>query len=60
MQYSVIKKSQLEGAKRLDAEYYQRKIADLVRQSHEARKQAKQLLEAAKLKVEQLIEKGAN
>ncbi len=38
----------------------QQKIADLVRQSHEARKQAKQLLEQAKLKVEQLIEKGAN
>ncbi len=37
----------------------QQKIADLVRQSHEARKKAKQLLEEAKHKVEELIEKGA-
>ena len=35
----------------------QQKIADLVRQSHEARKKAKQLLEEAKRKVEELIEK---
>ncbi len=34
----------------------QEKIADLVRQSHEARKKAKQLLEEAKRKVEELIE----
>jgi len=35
----------------------QQKIADLVRQSHEARKKAKQLLEEAKQKVEDLIER---
>jgi len=32
------------------------KIADLIRQSHEARKKAKELLEEAKQKVEKLIE----
>jgi hypothetical protein len=32
------------------------KIADLVRQSHEARKEAKEVLEEAKRKVENLIE----
>jgi len=36
----------------------QQKITDLVRQSHEARKKAKELLEEAKLKIEQLIEEG--
>jgi len=36
----------------------QQKIADLVRQSHEARKKAKELLEKAKRKVENMIEKG--
>lgn len=35
----------------------QQKIADLVRQSHEARRKAKELLEEAKGKVEKLIEK---
>lgn len=35
----------------------QQKIADLVRQSHEARKKAKELLEEAKKKVEKIIEK---
>lgn len=35
----------------------QQKIADLVKKSHEARKKAKWLLEEAKQKVEQLIEK---
>lgn len=35
----------------------QQKIANLVRQSHEARREAKQLLEEAKHKVEELIEK---
>jgi len=35
----------------------QQKIADLVKQSHQARKRAKELLEEAKLKVEELIEK---
>ncbi len=34
----------------------QQKIADLVRQSHEARKKAKELLEKAKKEVEKLIE----
>ncbi|MBI4920075.1 restriction endonuclease subunit S [Candidatus Azambacteria bacterium] len=34
----------------------QQKIADLVRQSHEARKKAKELMEEAKQKVEKLIE----
>jgi len=36
----------------------QQKIADLVRQSHEARKKGKQLLEEAKRQVEKLIEKN--
>ena len=36
----------------------QQKISDLVRRSHEARKKAKELLEGAKRKVEELIEKG--
>ncbi|MFZ2187124.1 MAG: restriction endonuclease subunit S [Candidatus Moraniibacteriota bacterium] len=36
----------------------QQKIADFVRQSHEARKKAKELLEEAKRKVEEMIEKG--
>jgi restriction endonuclease S subunit len=35
----------------------QQKIAKLVKQSHEARKKAKELLEEAKMKVEKLIEK---
>ena len=35
----------------------QQKIADLIRRSHEARKKAKELLEEAKRKVEELIEK---
>ena len=35
----------------------QQRIADLIRQSHEARKKAKELLEEAKQKVEKLIEK---
>ncbi|OGD96464.1 hypothetical protein A3H87_01305 [Candidatus Curtissbacteria bacterium RIFCSPLOWO2_02_FULL_42_37] len=37
----------------------QQKIADLMRKSHEARKKSKQLLEEAKRKVEEIIEKGA-
>ncbi|MBI2097341.1 MAG: restriction endonuclease subunit S [Candidatus Vogelbacteria bacterium] len=37
----------------------QQRIAELVRESHEAQKQAKQLLEEAKRKVEELIEKPA-
>lgn len=36
----------------------QQKIANLVRQSHEARKKSKELLEQAKAKVEELIEEG--
>src|SRR3989344_6400340 len=36
----------------------QEKIAELVRKSHEARKKSKQLLEEAKRKVEEMIEKG--
>lgn len=35
----------------------QQKIAELVRKSHEARKKAKELLESAKRKVEEMIEK---
>ncbi|MDP2638553.1 MAG: restriction endonuclease subunit S [Candidatus Azambacteria bacterium] len=38
-------------------EAIQQKIADLVQKSHEARKKAKELLESAKQKVENLIEK---
>jgi type I restriction enzyme, S subunit len=38
----------------------QQKIADLVRQSHEARKNAKELLDEAKRKVEEMIEKGGD
>jgi len=37
----------------------QDKIAKLVRESHEARKKAKELLEEAKRKVEELIESNA-
>lgn len=36
----------------------QEKIAELVRKSHEARKKSKELLEEAKRKVEEIIEKG--
>lgn len=36
----------------------QQKIADLVRKSHESRKKAKELLEEAKRKVEEMIEKS--
>ncbi|MBU1327210.1 restriction endonuclease subunit S [Patescibacteria group bacterium] len=36
----------------------QQKIADLVQQSYEARKKSKELLEEAKRKVEEMIEKG--
>jgi len=36
--------------------FTQQKIADLVRQSYEARKKAKQLLEEAKRQVEKLID----
>jgi len=36
----------------------QQKIADLVKKSHEARKKSKELLEEAKRKVEEIIEKG--
>jgi len=36
----------------------QQKIADLVRQSHTARQKSKELLEEAKRKVEEMIEKG--
>lgn len=38
----------------------QLKIADLVKKSHEARKKSKELLEEAKRKVEEMIEKGGN
>ncbi|MEK9186524.1 MAG: hypothetical protein AAB885_02985, partial [Patescibacteria group bacterium] len=37
--------------------FTQQKIADLVSQSHEARKKTKELLEQAKQKVEELVEK---
>ncbi len=37
----------------------QQKIADLVKKSHEARKKSKQLLEEAKSRVEEMIEKNA-
>jgi len=36
----------------------QQKIADLVRQSHQARKKSKELLDRAKKEVEEMIEKG--
>lgn len=36
----------------------QQKISELVRQSHEARKKSRELLEEAKRKVEEMIEKG--
>ncbi len=38
----------------------QRKIANLVRESHQARKKAKELLDEAKRKVEKMIEEGNN
>ena len=37
----------------------QQKIAELVRESHEARKKSKEFLEEAKRKVEELVEKGS-
>ncbi len=37
----------------------QQKIADLVKKSHQARKEAKELFEEAKRKVEEMVEKGA-
>lgn len=37
----------------------QKEIANLIKQSHSARRQAKKLLEEAKRKVEEMIEKGA-
>ena len=40
--------------------YTQEKIADLVVKSRDARKRARELLEEAKLKVEELIEKGGD
>lgn len=36
----------------------QQQISDLVKKSHEARKKSKELLEEAKRKVEEMIEKG--
>ncbi|PJA61316.1 MAG: hypothetical protein CO162_06895, partial [bacterium (Candidatus Ratteibacteria) CG_4_9_14_3_um_filter_41_21] len=36
----------------------QQKIADLVQRSHSARQQGKELLEKAKRKVEEIVEKG--
>ncbi len=38
----------------------QQKIAELVRKSHEARKKSRELLEEAKRKVEEMIEKGSS
>ena len=38
----------------------QQKIAELVRKSHEAKKKSKDLLEEAKRKVEEIIEKGGD
>lgn len=38
----------------------QHKIADLVKKSHEARKKSKELLEEAKRKVEEMVEKGGD
>lgn len=38
----------------------QQKIAELVKKSHEARKKSKELLDEAKRKVEEMIEKGSN
>lgn len=42
------------------AEENSAKISELVKQFHEARKKAKELLEEAKLKVEEIIEKGGD
>lgn len=52
MVYSIIQKSQLEGEYQLGAE--------LVRKSHEARKRSKKLLEEAKRKVEEMINRGSD
>lgn len=38
----------------------QQKIAELVRKSHDARKKSKEFLEEAKIKVEEMIEKGSD
>ena len=45
-----------QTAERRRREKIQQKIAELVRESHAARKKAKELLEEAKRKVEELIE----
>lgn len=37
--------------------FHNQRIADLVQKSHESRKKAKELLEEAKQKVEEMIEK---
>jgi len=67
MTFSIILKSQLEGAKRLDAEQIknvlipiisadkQKIISDLVKKSFDARKKSKELLDEAKRKVEEII-----
>jgi type I restriction enzyme S subunit len=59
---SVISHWKPEQIKKLQVPIFskstQQKIADLVRQSHHARKKAKELLEKAKREVEELIEKG--
>ena len=56
---SIIAHWKPEQIKRLQIPIFskstQQKIADLVRQSHEARKKAKELLEQAKQRVEELI-----
>ena len=58
---AIIKHLSVEEVKKLQIPILpkptQQKIADLVRQSHQARKEAKELLKEAKRKVENLIEK---
>ena len=50
----------VEAKKLSEIQSYQDKIAELVRQSHAARKKAKEFLEEAKRKVEELIENKIN
>lgn len=57
---TAISKTELEYIKiPLIKLYVQKQIAEMVRKSHEARKKSKELLEEAKRKVEEMIEKGA-
>ena len=57
----LIRQKEIKLFKRLEINrFLEDKIADLVRQSHEARRKSKELLEQAKKEVEAMIEKYSN